>query len=102
MLQNIKAAAEDLFLNYDSANYTCHNYIYYNGKKVKLYKQRSNLVFPDNMEENSTYEGPNMTYYLPLYDDWAKLYQVPVSLNSSAIHVPTNIYECGMYTLLQH
>lgn len=91
----MKEAAESYFMTYTSNNYTCDDFQFYNSKAFKLYRDHDGLLFPEDMDENSTYQGPNLTDYLPLYDDWRRYYQVPVSINASTVHVPTNIYECG-------
>lgn len=94
--QKIKARAQEVYFNLDS-NQTvedgCDSYMYYNAKTLKIYKPKPGP--PPIIDENSTFIGPNTSFYLPLYLDWNKYYQVPVSLNASAVHVPTNIYDCG-------
>ena len=86
----------------------CDDYFYFNAKSFQLYKDipinitttTEPISFDINGTETNTSDavlndtlGQN---FLPLYEEWRKYYQVAVSLNASVVHVPTNIYECGM------
>lgn len=103
ILQAIKLKAESLFRDYVSPNYTsCEDLTYFNSKSFRIYKNREEFSPPEPIDENSTYVGPNLTDYLPLYDEWRNYFEVPVSINGSAVHVPTNIYECGKRMLLTY
>ena len=70
----------------------CESHPYFNSKMLSIYKQSDQLALYD---ENLTYIGPDPFEFLPLYDEWRRYFEVPVSLNASVVHVPINIYDCS-------
>lgn len=103
-MQDIKVEAEEIFKRLNSTDFDeefktgCDGAYYNDAKELKLFRDSPAIWATEPPVENSTEptdSRPNTTDFLPLYEEWRKYYQYPVSVNASAVHVPINVYNCS-------